>query len=118
MSEVEKELRPVSFAAHATRGIIRDRKTRRATMMAVVALALFLMVGGSTFLSSLLDPREHPARFILFWLACAWVTVCVLLLAVFDLLMVRRDAKALRENLRGQFVDKTTIDSPTPDDGE
>ena len=87
-------------------------------MFAVVLLALLMMVGGSTFLSSLLDPRAHPARFIVFWLACVWVTLSALLLAIFDALMVRRDGRALRENLQRQFSADATIHSPTPRDGE
>lgn len=118
MSKDEKELETASFVAHATRGIVRDRRTRRSAMFGVVLLALMMMVGGSTFLATLLDPREHPARFIVFWIACAWVTISALLLAVFDALMVRRDGRVLRENLRRQFSDDVTIDSPTSPDDE
>ncbi len=87
-------------------------------MFGVVLLALVMMVSGSTFFATLLDPREHPARFIVFWLACAWVTFSALLIAVFDALMVRRAGRALRENLQRQFSDDATIDSPTPRDDE
>ena len=87
-------------------------------MFVVLLIALFMMVGGSTFLTSALDPREHPPRFILFWLACAWVTVAALLLALFDLLMVRRDARALRENLLREAAAAGTISSPNSRDGE
>lgn len=118
MNKAGKELETASFIAHTTRGIVRDRKTRRTAMFAVVLLALVMMIGGSTFLTSVLDPREHPARFIVFWLACAWVTVSALLIALFDALMVRRDARRLRENLQRQLSADSSIDSPTSADGQ
>ncbi|MEY2492853.1 MAG: hypothetical protein QOH24_1804 [Verrucomicrobiota bacterium] len=93
-------LRIVSFALHATRGVIRDRSTRRWTMFAVLIVAMVLLFGGTTFLQPFLSPREHPAWFILFWLACAWLTLLALLLAVFDLLMARIQARSCRRVLR------------------
>jgi hypothetical protein len=90
----------VSFAVHATRGVIRDRSTRRWTMLAVLIVAMVLLFGGTTFLQPFLSPREHPAWFILFWLACAWLTLLALLLAVFDLLIARIQARSGRRVLR------------------
>jgi hypothetical protein len=100
----EKRLSVAPFAIHATRGLLRDQKSRRRTMAVTTAVALILLVTGLTVLRPWLDPHEHPARFILFWLACVWETVLVILLALYDLLLTRaeeRDArKALRENLK------------------
>jgi hypothetical protein len=101
--EPEKNLRISSFATHSARGLLRDRGLRRKTMFAAVAVALLFMVCGSSFLQSILDPHEHPVWFILYWFACAWVTVLALLLGLFDLLLTRRDARVQRENLRLQF---------------
>ena len=112
-----KELRTGSFVVHATRGIIRDRTTRRRAMLILLALALLMIVAGSTFLSSLLEPREHPGRFILFWFACAWVTLSALLLALFDVLMVRREVRALHEELERQFANGQTVDPTRRNDG-
>lgn len=111
-----KELRTGSFAVHATRGIIRDQKTRRRAMLILLAVAVLMIVAGSTFGSSLLEPREYPGRFILYWLACAWVTVSALLLALFDVLMVRRQVRALREDLERQFAQRDPGDPPQRDD--
>ena len=104
MEAKEKPLRSVSFIVHATRGVIRDQKTRRRAMLVLVIAALALVVAGSTVLQAPLSPREHPVGFLLFWIICGWVTLTALLLAVFDLLMVRLEARrterALREDLR------------------
>ena len=103
MATPEKNLRKVSFVAHATRGIIRDQAMRRRAMAAVIAVAVLMLVGGSTVLQETLNPREHAIRFILFWLVCAWFTIAALLLALFDALMIRAQARAAREALRQQF---------------
>jgi hypothetical protein len=72
-------------------------------MFAVLLVAMVLLFGGTTFLQPFLSPREHPAWFILFWLACAWLTLLALLLAIFDLLMVRIQSRAGRRVLRQKF---------------
>jgi protein-S-isoprenylcysteine O-methyltransferase Ste14 len=105
----QKNLRIGSFAAHSARGLLRDRRLRRKTMVAALAVALLLMVCGSSFLQSILDPHEHPVWFILYWFACAWVTVLALLLGIFDLLLTRRDGRAQRQNLQRHFSAATDI---------
>ncbi len=99
----EKDLEVGSFTVHATRGLLRDRGSRRKLMAGAVLVSLVLMVLGSTVLDSVLDPRGHPARFIVFWLACAWVTITALLLALLDVLMVRKDARTLQQELRHKY---------------
>ena len=102
-SPEEKNLETVSFVALATRGVIRDQRTRRKAMVALLALAVFMLVAGFTVFQSALNPREHPWFVILFWLACVWLTFTALLLAIFDLIVIRsetrRAQRALRETL-------------------
>jgi protein-S-isoprenylcysteine O-methyltransferase Ste14 len=107
-----KRLRTVSFVAHATRGVIRNQTTRRKTMFTVLVIALVLLFCGSTFLASMLNPQEHPVRFILFWFICAWLTLTAILLAVFDLLTVRLEARNAQRSLQGKFSQTKTPDSP------
>ena len=68
-------------------------------MFVLLAAALLLMVCGSTFLQGILDPREHPVSFILYWMLCAWITLTAILLAIFDLLMTRAEARKARRSL-------------------
>jgi len=100
----EKKLRIASFAAHSARGLVRERPARRKIMFAAVLAALVLMICGSTLLAPILDPHQHPIWFLLYWLACGWVTVLALLLALFDLLLVSRDGRTLRQNLQRQIA--------------
>jgi hypothetical protein len=99
----EKRLRVAPCAVHATRGLLRDHQSRRKTMAITLVIAVVLTVAGLTVLRPWLDPHEHPWRFILYWLACAWEIVLVLLLALFDLLMVRAQTRAAKRVLQEQF---------------
>jgi hypothetical protein len=108
----ERNLRTVSFVVHATRGVIRDQSTRRKAMFLSLLLSLLLAIAGSTFLARYLTPREHPVWFIVFWLVCAWLTVLAILLALFDLLMVRAEARAAKKALGTEFS-KTPIPNPS-----
>jgi hypothetical protein len=107
-----RPLRTISFVIHATRGVIRDPVVRRKTMFVLLVIALVLLVSGGTFLQGFIHPREHPFWFIVFWLVCAWVTVTAMLLALFDLLMLRlegrRAERRLRENLKTNPPTSTT----------
>jgi hypothetical protein len=99
----EKPLKTASFVVHATRGVIRDQKVRRKVMFILLGIALLLLVAGSTFLAPLLAPHEHPGWFILFWFACGWVALTAMLLAVFDLLMIRMQARQAERGLQQRF---------------
>jgi hypothetical protein len=103
----EKRLRVAPFAIHATRGLLRDQKSRRRTMAVSIAVAVILLVTGLTVFRSWLDPHEHPWRFIFFWLACAWETVLAILLALFDVLLMRAQERAARKALREQIQSET-----------
>jgi drug/metabolite transporter (DMT)-like permease len=109
----EKSLRTRSFVIHATRGVIRDSKTRRQTMFVLLAIALALLFAGSTILQPALSPHEHPVGFILFWIVCGWFAFTAMLLAIFDLLVVklkaRKVARALRENFKTDSP-RSTVD--------
>jgi len=99
----EKNLETVSFVVHATRGVIRDQRTRRKAMVVLLALAVLMLLAGFTVFQSALNPRDHPWLMILFWIVCVWLTFTALLLALFDLLIIRwetrRAQRALREKL-------------------
>jgi hypothetical protein len=92
-----------SFAIHATRGLLRDERARRKTMTTALLAAVVMLMAGLTILRPWLNPHEHPWRFILFWFACAWDTVLVLLLALLDMLLVRAQARQTRKILREGF---------------
>lgn len=95
----EKKLQIGSFSLHAARGLVRDQRSRRMVMFVVVIVALVMLFLGSTFLAPALDPKLRPGWFIFYWAVCGWVTFTAVLLAVFDLLLVRAQARAERRGL-------------------
>lgn len=108
-----KRLRIVPFSIHATRGLLRDERSRRKTMAFFLLVAVIMLVAGLTVLRPWLNPQEHPWRFILYWLACVWETLLVLLLALLDMLLVRAQARAARRAMREGFSPVTPERPPT-----
>jgi hypothetical protein len=104
-STEEKQLKTTSFVVHATRGVIRDQSTRRKAMAVLLAIAVLMLLAGFTVFQSFMNPREHPWFVILFWLACVWLTFTATLLAIFDLLIIRSDARRAQRALREQMKD-------------
>lgn len=107
----EKNLRAVSFIAHATRGVIRDQRSRRRMMSGLLVVAVLFLIAGLTFLQETLNPRTHALRFILYWLVCAWFTIAALLLALFDALMIRAQARAERKALQQRIASSDNADA-------
>jgi hypothetical protein len=103
MADEPARLRIVSFAIHSARGVIRDRSTRRRVTFVVVLVAMFMLVFGTTFLQPFLSPPEHRGWFMLFWFACAWLTLTALLLAFFDILTLRAQERSARKTLRDKL---------------
>jgi uncharacterized membrane protein YeiH len=102
------------FVVHATRGVIRDQNTRRWTMFGTLLVALLSLFAGSTLLQSLLC--AHPVWFVLFWFFVAWLMVTAILLGLFDLLIVRAEARHAKKSLRSSVSASKTEDAPpTPE---
>ncbi len=109
----KKKFRLVPFTIHATRGLLRDERSRRKTMAFSLLVAVVMLGAGLTVLRPWLNPQEHPWRFILYWFACAWETLLVLLLALLDLLLVRAQARATRKAIAEGFSRQAAPDFPT-----
>jgi hypothetical protein len=107
--ETRPSLKPfwmVPFTVQATKGLLRDQRSRRVIMAISVGVTLVLLLCGLTVLRAWLDPHEHPWRFILYWLLCGWQTLLALLLALLDVLMVQAQARAARKALRDDAKQK------------
>jgi uncharacterized membrane protein len=114
-SSEEKNLQPVSFIAHATRGVIRDQQTRRKAMVLCLGIAVLLLLAGFTVLQAALNPGEHPWFVIFFWIACVWLTFTAMLLAVFDLLIIRLQARRAQRALREKLKSEGAGSAPSQD---
>ena len=82
--------------------------------MLLTACALMLVLG-----LTVLADRLHGPRFALYWSWCFLITVAAILVAMFDMLMIRRTSKQTRRALfRDQFMTKDLAEKlrKKPDD--
>lgn len=84
-----------------TRGIIREQHIRRQAMFVIVVAALILLFAGATFFNAWL--MERPVIFVFYWIACGWLTLAAVLLALMDMLIVRARARAAKRQLRQEI---------------
>jgi membrane protein implicated in regulation of membrane protease activity len=85
-----------------TRGILLDPRTRRWAMFVLLLAALLMLFAGSTFLAGSL---ATPLNFLVYWGICGWLTFAALLLALWDLLVLRIAARRERRRLEKQMLD-------------
>jgi hypothetical protein len=86
-----------------TRGIVLDPRVRRWAMFVLLMVALVMLFAGNTFLAGSLS---MPWGFIIFWGICAWLTFAALMLALWDLLLLRVEARKERRRLEQEFAKK------------
>jgi hypothetical protein len=82
-------------------------------MFRLLLAALLMLFAGAALLDEFLT--SHLLVFILFWGACAWLTVTAVLLACFDILVVSAAARAARKQLEKDVM-KTVRDGKAPED--
>ena len=91
--------------------VLRDRRLRCNVLFGLTLLTLFLVFGGAVFLGDGL--MEHPVAFLLFWGLCFLLVGFVLLLAFYDLLVVRKEHRAKVRALEREIAESTEgEDSP------
>lgn len=91
-----------SWAILISKGILRDRQMRRHVLFWIVAAALTLLALGAFLLDDWLWAR--PLLFLLYWGACLWLTLTASLLALYDLLALRLEARRLRQQLKHRVL--------------
>lgn len=92
---------PLRQLARAT---LFDLQRRRSAMFYSVVAAGVLLVLGATLLEDWL--HGNLTRFLVYWLVCAWLTMLSVLLALFDLLILRAQGRRMQRELRER------LDSP------
>jgi hypothetical protein len=88
---------------HIARGLIRNQTARRHMMFYVIILAMVMLFAGGTFLKGILF--EHPLFLVAFWFLCGALTILAALLAVFDILVLRAQARAERKRLEREVLE-------------
>jgi len=75
---------------------------RRQVMLYITGAAVIMVFAGSFIPSSW--AREHLILFSIYWLLCAWLTITGILLALFDILLVRAGAKKIKRTLDDEYL--------------
>ena len=83
-----------------TKGLIRDRNMRRSTMFGVAIAAMLMVFFGFFFVGS---KDDNPWLFIGYWLGCAWLTVTLLLLALYDMIAIRAKMAEEQRKLKAEI---------------
>ena len=99
-----------SFLLLVSKGILRDRHMRRTVLFWIVGADLILLGAGALLLDAWLS--EHPVLFLLYWGTCLWLTATSLLLALYDLLALRREAALERQRIKGQVFGTDEPEDP------
>ncbi len=97
-----------------TKGVLRDTRLRRNVMMWVMLAAMLMLFLGSWLIADEWA-RQHPWLYLFYWLACAWLTLTGVMLALFDILIIRATARIMRRKLE---QDIAHIDEQTKPKGE
>ena len=93
--------RPFGWLLLYTRGLIVDQHLRRLTMFYVVITTMVMVFAGAVFV---FDWKEHPLRFVVYWLAVISLTILVMLLTIYDLLLLRLQHRVLSRQLRERML--------------
>ena len=97
-----------------SKGVLRDTRLRRNLMLWLMAAALVMIFFGSWLMSDEWA-RRHYVLYFLYWAICLWITITAVLLAVFDILIIRATERAMRRRLE---QDIAHIDEKTKGDRE
>ncbi len=86
-----------------TRGLIVDQRLRWQTMFYLIIAAMVMVFVGAVFF---FDWREHPWRFIWYWMVVGGLTLLVSLLAFYDLLLTRLQHRRLQRELQRRMLEQ------------
>ncbi len=96
-------------------GVIRDQRVRRSVLFIVMIIIMAMLFCGVVFFDRWL--AKHPILFLLYWGACLWFTGLSILMALYDMLMVRKagiiSRRKLAEEMKGEI---SRAASEKPDD--
>jgi hypothetical protein len=91
-----------------TRAIIGDSRSRRSMMFYSSLGSVVMVFVGAVVIDGTL--RQHLIAFVLWWAACAWLMLASLLLAVFDILLIRAAGRRARRDLARTILKKEPPD--------
>jgi len=107
---------PLPLLLDFARAILRDTAMRRRWLGGLTATLVVIFFLGAVPLADWLDTR--PFLFLLFWLACLWLLLGVVLLALYDLLSViaagRKQKRELLKKLQSEASEGKSGENDLP----
>jgi uncharacterized membrane protein len=86
------------FVVAVSIGISRDQWQRRRVIFILLLAAMSMFAAGAFLLGGWF--ATNPLAFAIHWLVCVFILVCVILLAIYDLLEVIRAGREERRTVR------------------
>lgn len=96
--------------------VARDQRMRRSILFFVMLAVMGLVFTGAVFLDRWLSAR--PWVFLIYWGICLWLTLLAILLALYDLLMVRSMAGKERRRIADEMKSEIRRDLHTEKDDD
>ncbi len=93
-----KKMSWFSFALMAARTLLQFRETRRKIILYIIVALLAVFALGTWPLASWLE--EIPMRFLFYWAGCAFLSIFLFLLGLYDFLRIIKEYKDARGRLR------------------
>ncbi len=87
--------------------VLKDRGLRRNMLFGLTLLTLLLVFGGTVILGDGL--MRNPAAFLLFWGICFLLVGLVLMLALYDLLAVRKEHRKQARDLERRLAEEAEL---------
>lgn len=87
--------------------VLKDRGLRRNVLFGLTLLTLLLVFGGTVILGDGL--MRKPAAFLLFWGICFLLVGLVLMLALYDLLAVRKEHRKRVRDLERRLAEEAEL---------
>ena len=108
-TEPRRTVGPLRALLLYTRGLIVDQHLRRVTMFYAVLIPMLMVFAGVEFSWDWMDPHQHFYHFAIYWLICGWLTILAALLAIYDILVTRMQARVLQRALRVKMLGEAAL---------
>lgn len=99
----KKSNNPLVMAIATSLVLLRTRRYRRNLLFGLTLFTLLVVFGGAFSLAAWLNDR--PMLFASYWLACFLLVIVLLVLALYDLMMVRREHRREMRRLDQRLSD-------------
>ncbi len=88
-----------------TRAIAGSQASRRRALFHLTLVACAAVFCGAAIFGRFLE--NHPWLFVVYWLGVAWLTLTIVLLAVYDALAVLAEGRRARRELERRMAEET-----------